>query len=101
MKHLPLQECAYAIVVLVVLAAIYGGAYLAIMQRDDYLTSGVSLTPAPYVVYPYVVYRIGGEWSETFFAPAHEVDRCLRPDLWEGEAEGIRLRRINEMFLSK
>jgi hypothetical protein len=95
MKHVPLRECAYAIIFVVALLCLYGGAYLAMMERVDLYTSiGGEETPI-------ATYRFGGEGSETFFSVAHEVDRQLRPDFWKGERIAIRLRRLNNMYLSK
>ena len=76
MKHLPLRECGYAIAVVVVLLLLYGGAYLALMTYTN-VGSGRLI--------PILQYRFGGEWSHGFFAPAHEVDRRFRPDLWRFE----------------
>ena len=71
MKHLPLRECGYAIVVVVVLLALYG-AYLAMVQRSRHLWNSRP------------IYRFGDEQARCFFAPAHEIDRRLRPDFWQG-----------------
>ena len=73
MKHLPLRECVCAIIAVVVLLGLYGGAYLAMMQRTEFgWFSGLT-------------YRFGGEHARWFFAPAHDLDRRLRPDLWRDE----------------
>jgi hypothetical protein len=87
MKHLPLRECGYAIVFFIVLLALYGGAYLAMMQRFE---TGISAMGEEET--PFVEYRFGGESSDTFFGPAHELDRQLRPDLWKGELD-VEVRR--------
>jgi hypothetical protein len=83
MKHLPLRECGYAIGVVALLLVTYGGAYLAIVEVpefDDGTRSTIHFgdEPALFVV----TYRLGGDWSRAFFAPAHELDRRLRPELW-------------------
>ena len=80
MKHLPLRECGYAIVGVVLLVAIYGSAYLSLMQRTK---SGWQNCVGEEK--PVVTYRFGEEGAESFFAPAHEIDRMLRPDLWWDE----------------
>jgi hypothetical protein len=76
MKHLPLRECGYAIAFVLAMCVLYGGAYLALMQADD--------TGAGRYM-PMLKYRFGGEWSKRIFAPAHEVDRRIRPELWRFE----------------
>jgi hypothetical protein len=76
MKHLPLRECGYAIAFIVALVLLYGGAYLAMMTYED-IGSGRRIV--------ILEYRFGGERAEYFFAPAHEIDRRLRPDLWRFE----------------
>jgi hypothetical protein len=76
MKHLPLKECGYAIAGVVVLLVLYGGAYLALSTKTEF-GWGES--------HSFVEYRCGGEWSVSFFAPAHEIDRLLRPDFWRGD----------------
>ena len=89
MKHLPLRECGYAIAFVVVLTGLYAGAYFAMMQRFDLGISSIAGEETPIVTY-----RFGGESSEWFFAPAHEVDRRLRPDLWRNERDQATHRRI-------
>jgi hypothetical protein len=91
MKHLPLRECGYAIVFVLALFLLYGGAYFAMMQRLDLGISAIAGQETPMVEY-----RCGGEWAETFFGPAHEVDRQLRPDLWKGEREMAEHRHHNK-----
>jgi hypothetical protein len=80
MKHLPLRECGYAIAFIVALLLLYGGAYLAMMERRLLLISSVASQV-------YVDYRYGDEWSEALFGPAHELDRQIRPELWKGEVD--------------
>ena len=36
---------------------------------------------------PVLTYRFGGDWSKTFFAPAHEFDKRIRRDMWDREAD--------------
>jgi hypothetical protein len=79
-QHLPLRECGYAIAVVVVLLVLYGGAYLAMMERVDV---GISSKAGEQT--PIALYRFGGESTPWFFGPAHEVDRWIRPELWRNE----------------
>ena len=73
MHHVPHRELGYAVRLIVFLAALYVGAYYAIV------TSG------PEGLSRYLVeYRIGGNWAESFFAPMHELDLTIRPSWWQG-----------------
>ena len=84
MKHLPLRECGYAIGFLVLLAGLYFGAYLLMVDRVDLgAMFGVPGTPG-YQEAPAVVYR-SVEWSRDFFRPAHRFDQLLRPTVWDNE----------------
>jgi hypothetical protein len=96
MKHLPLRECGYAIFFIVALVVLYGGAYLAMMQRIDLgelinssrgsrAPRGATIAEPLLPSIPIATYRFGGDWSQTFFALAHQVDRQIRPELWQGE----------------
>ncbi len=89
MKHLPLREVAYAIAFVVALFVLYAIAYLALMIRVDLGISSIAGEETPMVTY-----RFGGESSEWFFAPAHEVDRRLRLELWRNERDQETHRRI-------
>ena len=80
MKHLPLRECGYAIAVLVVLLLLYGGDYLALAMRID-VTSMIHAEKETVVL----AYRFGGDGSKAFFSPAHQIDRLIRFDFWNGE----------------
>jgi hypothetical protein len=85
MRHFPLRELGYAISFLVLLAALYVGAYYAMVERTEHIHGfmiGIGMRDPPTVK---LKYRYGGEWSMAFFYPAHDIDRRLRPDLWRGE----------------
>ena len=88
MKHLPLRELAYAIVFVAVLLGLYGGAYLAMMQRYNLGISSIAGEETPVVAY-----RFGGESAESFFWLAHDVDRRVRPDMWRNERDQAAHRR--------
>jgi hypothetical protein len=79
---MPIRELVYAIVFVAALLLLYGGAYLAMMERFDLGISSIAGEETPIVTY-----RFGGEWSEGFFTPAHEIDRRVRPDLWRNERD--------------
>ncbi|MGY8769689.1 MAG: hypothetical protein ACKVH8_14825 [Pirellulales bacterium] len=58
----------------------YAGGYYANVKRTALFTCGPSTCGSSIA---YVEYRCGGEWSETVFAPAHEVDKIIRPWYWK------------------
>ena len=61
-------------VLLLVLPASYMGAYYGLVQRG---------LPWSWRSPAYTAeYRIGGEAAETFFWPAHRIDRRIRPEYW-------------------
>jgi hypothetical protein len=86
MRHSLLRECGCAIAILLAILLLYGGAYLAMMERTEH-HFGMSMWADGKIGPPavWLDYRFGGEWSRTFFGPAHEADRRLRPDLWQNE----------------
>ena len=69
-----LRAVLLVIVTAVVLAAGYLGAYYGLVERG-----------LPYsfrAVYFPAEYRTGGAAAETFFWPAHQLDRRIRPSYW-------------------
>ena len=77
MRHFPLRELGYAIGFVVLLAAMYVGAYFAMAEPISLpFTSGVG----PWT--KLANYRFGGEASAAFFAPLEAADRKLFPDRW-------------------
>ena len=85
MRHMPLRECGYAIAFVVLLLFVYGGAYFAMMERKEIGHS------------PHVSYRFGEEWTEAIFAPAHDVDRRVRPDVWQNELDPAAVRNLRTL----
>jgi hypothetical protein len=90
MRHFPLRELGYAIGIVVLLAALYVGAYYAMVSRGPYL---VPLTPLDFkggrlfakagmLFDEEPEYSVGGVWSTAFFAPIHAIDRRIRPTFW-------------------
>jgi len=77
MKHLPLRECGYAIGVVVLLAAVYVGAYYAMVGRDYDPNRWVvgACDDCVHAQYP-------TEHLRAFFAPIHQVDRKARARFW-------------------
>lgn len=69
----------YAIGFIVILAAIYVGAYYAMVERVQ--IGGRSGRMSIFIVH----YRGDYRWVESFFAPMHAVDQSFRPKFWENE----------------
>ena len=84
MKHMPLRECGYAIGFVAILLVLYGGAYIAMMQRTERI-SGFMFEGKIAEISVRLEYRCGGDTSAAFFGPAHEIDRRLRPEMWRNE----------------
>lgn len=57
---------------LAVLPLLYGSAYLLLAERWFVNPGGV-----------WVEYRAGGDLAEKLFAPAHWLDRKVRPQYWD------------------
>jgi hypothetical protein len=79
MKHLPLKECGYSIAFVAGLLGTYLAAYFAIVEAVD--VSGYLARPVAVVA----DYPCGGDWTKSFFWPAHRLDQRLRPEVWAGE----------------
>jgi hypothetical protein len=77
MRHFPLREIGYAIGFVVLMAALYVGAYYGMVTKEQF-GRGRNFV---------VDYRIGGEWAESFFAPMHQIDREIRPATWINEMQ--------------
>jgi hypothetical protein len=80
----PLRECGYALAVVVVAAAIYVGAYFAMMERVVHNDWGNPKSEITGWTMPYTAprYRFGGSWSEWIFSPLYDLDRKARPEFW-------------------
>jgi hypothetical protein len=89
MKHFPLREMGYALGFVALLAAAYFGTYYALVERVGFNESNESnpfsrdldkaFEPSPR-------YGIESTALENLFAPAHALDRQLRPDFWSEDA---------------
>jgi hypothetical protein len=62
--------------ILIGLAALYLGAYLANVRTVTLATSGFG------VWQKMAEYRVGGEFAELIFDPVHQCDRSIRKDYW-------------------
>jgi hypothetical protein len=88
------KELGYAIVFVVLLAAMYVGAYYAMVQREEI---DVLLRYRPPSIRAHVAYRFGGEAAHSMFSPMHEIDRYIRQDWWKDESELWYLRTREDM----
>jgi hypothetical protein len=78
MRHFPLRELGYAIGFIVVLTAIYVGAYYATVERARPAVMIWGSEPWP----RHAEYRIGGDVSAAFISPMERLDRKLFPESW-------------------
>ena len=79
MRHFPLRELGYAIGVIVVSAALYVGAYYAMVQRGPVLWLN---TLDLWDIETKADYRFAQETSEVVFGPINDLDRVVRPGYW-------------------
>ena len=79
MRHFPLRELGCAIGFIVLVAALYAGAYYTMVERCEFGSSPVPELGRPWC---YVQYRVGGNRAVAFFNPMHEIDRRIRPEWW-------------------
>ena len=78
-----MRQFGYAIVVAVLLLAIYVGSYYAMVERVVIHPSVVSgFERMPLIVF--AKYQFGGEISKTIFGPCHAVDKAIRTAYWQG-----------------
>jgi hypothetical protein len=75
--------------VLLLLPVAYVGSYLAMAQPGWVLHV---CTHSGNGEIPLEPYRFGGEWSACLFWPVEQIDRKLRPSLWEHQDYDQRLR---------
>jgi hypothetical protein len=79
----------YAVGVVVVLAALYVGAYFAVVTPTwNFVGSGreldIGMTPS---------YRIvPDEWADPIFSPAVDAEKWIWPSKWSKEAARLQLR---------
>jgi hypothetical protein len=94
MRHFPLRELGYALGFVVVLTALYFGAYHALVERDGFVfmdgATGRKISGA----YVFAKYRFvstpafPGEPPDVatrFFTFAHAFDLQVRPTYWDEE----------------
>ena len=84
MRYFPLREMGYSIAFMVVLAAIYAGAYYATVDRVPAISFGNETEGFRWVVPSYSIPKMAD-----FFDPMHEVDRRLRPAYWSDKEAAL------------
>ena len=85
LKHLPWRETVWAIGFVALLALLYAGSYYAMVipcmiPTITSLDELVSAEPIGYC--DHVDYAFGGETAKSLFAPMNQLDRSLRPGVW-------------------
>jgi hypothetical protein len=86
MRHLSLRELDYAIGFVVVLAAVYVGAYYATVRREV-VTEHTDGRRFAVSAYPFM-----REELDLLFRPIHEIDRAIRPEYWQLRIDEFGLR---------
>jgi hypothetical protein len=75
----------FSVIALLVAVTMYFGLYLTFAERSPKYFGNrlrqIGATQEPPDTY-FPSYSGAGDWAENFFAPAHWVDRCLRPGYW-------------------
>jgi hypothetical protein len=80
------KRFGYAIVFVVALSALYAVSYFVLVMPEVVFSRGSQ--PAAVRVDTVPSYRIGGTTLRPFFEPVHQLDRRVRPTLWEsGETD--------------
>jgi hypothetical protein len=69
---------AYAFGFIVLLAALYVGAYYALVEKRGEPFFPGTMRPGEFSAF----YRINADWPQDVFRPIHELDRLLRPGYW-------------------
>jgi hypothetical protein len=85
MRHFPFRELGYAIGFLVFLAALYVGAYCAMVEKVELFAPtdpGGGMAMPRRVIWATPRYRIDDAWGRRIYAPIHAADRQLRPHFW-------------------
>ena len=75
MRYFPLRELGYAFGFLVILLALYVGAYYALIDAKKLHWDSGHGPSFDMVVYEY---RFADEWSQSFFRPIQSIDLPLR-----------------------
>ena len=74
-----MRQFGYAIVAVLLLLAIYVGAYYATVERE---MTPIHVFGRGWSMEFFVAYRFAPEVSEALFRPMHKIDRAIRSEYW-------------------
>lgn len=80
MKNLPWRECGWAILVLLLLAVLYVGSYLALLGNGFQVHDNVVLPS---------FHLVSEGPARSFFSLAFRCDKAIRPQRWDPAAVTI------------
>jgi hypothetical protein len=87
MRHFPLRELGWAVVVVAILVAGYVAAYFTMVARTAQTNSSE--------VRPY--YGENRDWVASLFEPVHSIDRECRREYWSDSKEA-RFEELQRFF---
>ena len=70
-------------IVLLLLPVLYVGSYLALVTPDLRAVEDTSAAPKNRWRIVFTHYRFGRPWSERIYWPLEQIDRKVRPKVWE------------------
>jgi hypothetical protein len=83
MRHFPLRELGHATGFIVLLTALYVGAYYATVERSSLRLCKLPDQNVP-LCFPWYP-MIESDTTCSIFSPMHELDLRFRPDYWDGK----------------
>jgi hypothetical protein len=83
MRHFPLRELGYATGFVVLLAALYVGAYAAILEGDEIRTRWQVNKDGTESPLPIFRFMDDSDALHGFFKPIHIIDVRVRPKRWQ------------------
>jgi hypothetical protein len=88
MRHFPLRELGYAIGFIVLLTALYVGAYYATVERrlGRVIRGGKGSSDSQRIFIGAIYAKYPMDWLNPFFSPMYDLDLRMRPDFWSAEA---------------
>lgn len=82
MKRSPWNSVGWSLAAFVLLAALYGGLYLAMLVDDESSWVEERLSNRLVSTRRVARYRVEGEVVSTIFRPAQMIDEMIRPSHW-------------------
>jgi len=83
-----LYRLTLCMAVVAVAMGLYGASYYALVTPWSIVEGSVAGIPIGEHVEPH--YAVGGRVAEVAFQPIHQLDRRLRPKVWEPKFMGFR-----------